>query len=130
MLNQTGLLLFQVSHRALFLAPCCCFVFLHNNDITSDIVSEIRFYADDCVCYREIKNKEDTLKLRKDIGRLGSWARKWGMRFQPVICIHVIFIQQFWDRQMHLPVLCQNAVEILFKGNSKNKHWFTISTKI
>ena len=29
---------------------------------------------------------EDTLKLQKDIDLLGSWARKWGMRFQPVKC--------------------------------------------
>ena len=25
--------------------------------------SEIRHFADDCVCYREIKDTEDTLKL-------------------------------------------------------------------
>ena len=59
---------------------------LHINDITSDIESEIRLFADDCVCYREIKNVEDTVKLQNDIDRLGSWARKWGMRFQPVKC--------------------------------------------
>ena len=59
---------------------------LHINDITADIESEIRLFADDCVCYREIKDKEDTLKLQKDIDRLGNWARKWGMRFQPVKC--------------------------------------------
>ena len=59
---------------------------LHINDITSDIESEIRLFADDCVCYREIKNVEDTVKLQKDIDRLGSWARKWGMRLQPVKC--------------------------------------------
>ena len=31
---------------------------------------------------------EDTLKLRKDIDhfQIGIWARKWGMRFQPVKC--------------------------------------------
>ena len=29
---------------------------------------------------------EDTLKLQKDIDRLGIWARKWGMRFQLVKC--------------------------------------------
>ena len=59
---------------------------LHINDITADIESEIRLFADDCVCYREIKDKEDTLKLQRDIDRLGDWARKWGMRFQPVKC--------------------------------------------
>ena len=53
--------------------------------ISADIESEIRLFADDCVCYREIKNEEDTLKLQRDTGHLGSWARKWGMRFQPVI---------------------------------------------
>ena len=57
------------------------------NDITSDIESEIRLFANDCVCYREIKNVEDAVKLQKDIDRLGSWARKWGMRFQPDKCI-------------------------------------------
>ena len=59
---------------------------LYINDISSDIESEIRLFADDCVCYREIKDKEDTMKLQRDIDRLGSWARKWGMRFQPVKC--------------------------------------------
>ena len=59
---------------------------LHIDDITADIESEIRLFADDCVCYREVKDKEDTLKLQRDIDRLGNWARKWGMRFQPVKC--------------------------------------------
>ena len=38
------------------------------------------------LCYCEIKDIEDTLKAQKDIDRLGIWARKWGMRFQPVKC--------------------------------------------
>ena len=59
---------------------------LYINDISTDIDSEIRLFADDCVCYREIKDTEDTLKLQKDIDQLGCWARKWVMRFQPVKC--------------------------------------------
>ena len=47
-------------------------------------INEIRLFADDCVCYRETKDMEDTLKLQKDIDHLGIQARKWGMRFQPV----------------------------------------------
>ena len=66
-LNQTGPLLCQVSGREPFLVPCC--FSLHINDIMSDIESEIRLFADDCVCYREIKDIEDTLKLQKDIDR-------------------------------------------------------------
>ena len=57
---------------------------LHIDDITADIESEIRLFAGDCVCYRELKDKEDTFKLQRDIDRLGNW--KWGMRFQPVKC--------------------------------------------
>ena len=44
---------------------------LYINDISSDIESERRLFADDCVCYREIKD-EDTMKLQRDIDRLGS----------------------------------------------------------
>ena len=54
---------------------------LYINDISADIESEIRLFADDCICYRRSKTEEDTLKLQRDIDRLGSWARKRGMRF-------------------------------------------------
>ena len=48
---------------------------LYINDITSDFESEIRLFVDDCVCYREIKDEEDTVKLQRDIDRLGCWTR-------------------------------------------------------
>ena len=59
---------------------------LHINDIMSDIESEIRLFADDCVCYPENYDMEDTLKLLTGIDRLGILARKRGMIFQPVKC--------------------------------------------
>ena len=62
------------------------FLSLYINGISSDNESEIRLFADDSVCYHEIKDEEDTIKLQEDIDRLGFWARKWGMRFQPVKC--------------------------------------------
>ena len=40
---------------------------LYINDIPVGIDSQIRLFADDCVCYREIRTVEDTLKLQKDI---------------------------------------------------------------
>ena len=46
----------------------------------------IQCMYDDRACYRVIKDKEDTLKLQRDIDCLGNGARKWGMRFQPVKC--------------------------------------------
>ena len=59
---------------------------LYINDITEDIAAELRLFADDCVCYREIKDTEDTVKLQEDIDRSRCWARSCGMRFQPVKC--------------------------------------------
>ena len=37
--------------------------YLYINDISTDNESEIRLFADDCVCYREIKDTDDTLKF-------------------------------------------------------------------
>ena len=65
---------------------CSFSIPVYINDISTDLGSEIRLFADVCVCYREIKEKEDTVKLQNDIDRLEAWARKWGVRFQPVKC--------------------------------------------
>ena len=59
---------------------------LYINDIMVRIESGIRLFADDCICYRQTDSTEDTSKLKKDIDQIGKWARKWGMRFQPVKC--------------------------------------------
>ena len=86
---------------------------LYINDISSDIESEIRLFADDCVCYREIKDEIDTMKLQRDIDRLGSWARKWGMRFQPVKCncyIKVLKVKPVYQHMTLSPKL--GVVEI------------------
>ena len=42
---------------------------LYINDILSDIESERRLFADDCVCYHEIKDEEDTIKLQRVPGQ-------------------------------------------------------------
>ena len=47
------------------------------NDIPVGIDSQIRLFADDCVCCPEIRTVKDTLKLQKAIDLLGSWALKW-----------------------------------------------------
>ena len=70
---------------------------LYSNDITEDIDS-LRLFADDCVCYREIKNGEATVKLQGDIDRLGCWERRWGMRFHPVKC-NIMQITRKWIKE-------------------------------
>ena len=73
---------------------------LYINDIKTDIDSEIRLFADDCVCYREVKGTEDIVKLQEDIYRLGCWARKWSMRFQPVKC-NIMQITRKWINKIN-----------------------------
>ena len=69
-LNLTWPLLCLVSHRA---PSSVHFLFsLYTKDIPVGIDSQIRLFADDCVCYREIKTVEDTLKLQKDIDLYGA----------------------------------------------------------
>ena len=82
-LNQIGPPFYQVSPKAV-LGPLL--VSLYINDITEDIDLELSLFADDCDCYREIKDIEDTVKLHENKDRLGSWARRWGLRFQLVKC--------------------------------------------
>ena len=82
---------------------------LYINDISTDIDSEIRLFADDCVCYREIKDTEDTLKLQKDIEQFGCWARKWGMRFQPVKC-NMIQITRKRIKKIHASYTLEGTV--------------------
>ena len=84
------------------------FFSLYINDISADIDSE-RLFADDCVCYREIKDTEDTLKLQKDIDQLGCLARKWGMRFQPVKC-NMIQITRKRIKKIHASYTLEGTV--------------------
>ena len=38
---------------------------LHINDLPSVISSKVRLFADDCLVYREVKNRQDQIALRK-----------------------------------------------------------------
>ena len=54
---------------------------LHINDLPSVVSSKVRLFADDCLIYRNIKNKEDQMALQKDLNLLENWGNTWGMRF-------------------------------------------------
>ena len=54
---------------------------LHINDLPSNVKSQVRLFADDCLLYRKIKSEEDQLQLQKDLVALELWASTWGMNF-------------------------------------------------
>jgi len=48
-----------------------------------NIDSSITLFADDCVIYRKITNKNDIEYLQKDLDILGKWAVEYGMKINP-----------------------------------------------
>ena len=55
---------------------------LHINDLPSVVSSKVRLFEDDCLIYRNIKNKEDQIALQKDL----NLVENWGMRFNSAKC--------------------------------------------
>ena len=102
---------------------------LYISNISTDIDSEIRLFADDCVCYllgsktmvantiisEEMTQK--TMKLQKDIDQLGCWARKWGMRFQPVKC-NMMQIKRKRIKKIHASYILEGRSSKMSKTSS------------
>ena len=59
---------------------------LHFNDLPSVFSSKVRLFADDCLIYRNIKNKEDQIALQKYLNLLENWNNTWGMHFEAPKC--------------------------------------------
>lgn len=57
----------------------------------SNVQSEIRLFADDCILYRTINGPDDCSVLQDDINRLFSWATIWQMQFNSKKC-HILSI--------------------------------------
>jgi hypothetical protein len=53
------------------------------NDIWRNNDSSIRLFADDCIIYRKITNKNDIGKLQKNLDTLGEWVVANGMKINP-----------------------------------------------
>ena len=69
---------------------------VHINDLPSVISSKVRLFANECLVYREIKNRQDHIALQKDLNLLENW----GMRFNAAKCyIITITITKILFRQ-------------------------------
>ena len=72
---------------------------LHINDLPSVVSSKLRLFADDCLIYRNIKNKEDHIALQKDLNLLVNWGNTWGMRFNAAKC-NIMRVSQTRDPKL------------------------------
>ena len=52
---------------------------LYINDISNNLTSHIRLFANDCVIYRTISSLEDPLCLQEDLDRIFNWTTRWQM---------------------------------------------------
>ena len=72
---------------------------LHINNLPSVVSSKVRLFADDCLIYRNINNKEDQISLQKDLDLLENWGNTWGMRFDAAKC-NIIRVSQTFDPKL------------------------------
>ena len=66
------------------LGPMLFLVYI--NDLPLQVTSTIGLFADDTYIYRQIKCKEDSLCLQKDLDALVQWEQEWSMKFHPDKC--------------------------------------------
>ena len=66
---------------------------------TSVVSSKVRLFADDCLFYRNIKNKEDQIALQKDPNLLENCGNTWGMRFNAAKC-NIMRVSQTRDPKL------------------------------
>ena len=60
---------------------------IYINDISTDLTSTVKIYADDTKIYRPISSPDvDIPALQCDLDRMGIWANKWQMYFNPDKC--------------------------------------------
>ena len=59
---------------------------IYINDLTDNISSEMRLFADDSSLFIKVRNIEDTqVQLTDDLDKITNWAWQWNMEFNPDI---------------------------------------------
>jgi len=56
------------------------------NDISQDLHSTVRLFADDTMIYLTVSNERDAGLLQQDLNTLSQWADTWMMEFHPQKC--------------------------------------------
>ena len=60
---------------------------LYINDISRNITSSLRLFADDCLLYRIIDSHDDITILQGNHNRLSEWVQIWRLRFIVSNCV-------------------------------------------
>ena len=57
------------------------------NDLASNITSQVRLFADDCLLYTATEANKTSPSLQKDLKQLERWQDDWLMSFNPSKCV-------------------------------------------
>ena len=102
------------------LGPLLFLVYI--NDLTDNISSEMRLFADDSSLFTVVKGVDQTHeKLVRDLEKITTWANQWKMVFNPDItkqAIEVIFSCK--DKKPDHPELTFNGISIARKPFTKH----------
>ena len=64
---------------------------IYIDDLSNNIQSKVRLFADDTIVYRTIRNQQDAEILQEDLKRLEEWEHQWQMDFNVTKC-HVLSV--------------------------------------
>ena len=102
------------------LGPLLFLVFI--NDLETDIVSKVKFFADDTMIFDIVKDPYvSSVQLNQDLVCIQKWAKQWKMSFNPdpeKQAVEVLFSQKQINR-LH-PPLFFNGIQV--KSQDKHKH--------
>ena len=83
---------------------------LYINDLTEDISSVVRLFADDTILYRTVSTPNDTTALQLDLDRLADWETKWQMGFNIDKC-HILTVSKKHKPIQHQYTLHQQPLQ-------------------
>ena len=66
------------------LGPCLFLIYI--NDLTKELNSTVRLFADDTIAYITVDSNNDANQLQQDLDCLARWEEKWQMKFHPEKC--------------------------------------------
>jgi len=67
------------------LGPILFLLFI--NDLTDEVCSAAKLFADDSRLYRTIRSQKDCKLLQDDLNSLSAWSKQWLMKFNEDKCV-------------------------------------------
>ena len=71
------------------------------NDLSDNIKSSVRLFADDCVLYRNFHSLQDCLLWQEYLYSLALWEADWQMKFNVAKCHYMRVTWYYLHKQIH-----------------------------